>query len=59
MVIIGTPNANGWGARVFGRYWINWHAPYHLHFFNAIDGYCRAARDCPWFGLVASPVRNG
>ena len=34
MVIIGTPNANGWGARVFGRYWINWHAPYHLHCFS-------------------------
>jgi 2-polyprenyl-3-methyl-5-hydroxy-6-metoxy-1,4-benzoquinol methylase len=34
MVIIGTPNANGWGARVFGRHWINWHAPYHLHLFS-------------------------
>jgi len=34
MVIIGTPNANGWGARFFGRYWINWHAPYHLHCFS-------------------------
>lgn len=34
MVIIGTPNANGWGVRLFGRYWINWHAPYHLHCFS-------------------------
>lgn len=34
MVIIGTPNANGWGVRVFGRHWINWHAPYHLHCFS-------------------------
>lgn len=33
-VIIGTPNASGWGVRVFGRYWINWHAPYHLHCFS-------------------------
>jgi len=34
MVIIGTPNANGWGARVLGRYWITWHVPYHLHCFS-------------------------
>jgi len=33
-VIISTPNANGWGAHFFGRRWINWHAPYHLHHFS-------------------------
>jgi len=33
-VIISTPNANGWGAHLFGRRWINWHAPYHLHHFS-------------------------
>jgi 2-polyprenyl-3-methyl-5-hydroxy-6-metoxy-1,4-benzoquinol methylase len=33
MAILSTPNARGWGAKVFGRYWINWHAPYHLQFF--------------------------
>lgn len=33
-VIISTPNASGWGARLFGRRWINWHAPYHLHHFS-------------------------
>jgi len=33
-VILTTPNANGWGARVFGRKWINWHAPYHLQFYS-------------------------
>ena len=26
--ILSTPNANGWGAKVFGRRWINWHTPY-------------------------------
>lgn len=34
MAILSTPNANGWGAKFFGRFWINWHAPYHLHHFS-------------------------
>lgn len=34
VAILSTPNAGGWGARVFGRRWINWHVPYHLHFFS-------------------------
>lgn len=34
-VVISTPNANGWGANVFRRYWVNWHTPYHLQFFSA------------------------
>jgi 2-polyprenyl-3-methyl-5-hydroxy-6-metoxy-1,4-benzoquinol methylase len=34
MAILSTPNANGWGAKLFGRIWINWHAPYHLHHFS-------------------------
>jgi 2-polyprenyl-3-methyl-5-hydroxy-6-metoxy-1,4-benzoquinol methylase len=33
-LIISTPNANGWGRRVFGRKWINWHAPYHVQMFS-------------------------
>jgi len=32
--VLSTPNANGWGAKLFGRRWINWHAPYHLHHFS-------------------------
>ena len=34
VAILSTPNAGGWGAKVFGRRWINWHTPYHLHFFS-------------------------
>lgn len=32
--ILSAPNAGGWGARIFGRCWINWHAPYHVQFFS-------------------------
>lgn len=32
--ILSTPNANGWGAWLFGRKWINWHTPYHLQHFS-------------------------
>ncbi len=34
MVVLSVPNANGWGAKVFGRKWINWHAPYHMQHFS-------------------------
>jgi len=33
-VILSTPNSNGWGARCFGRRWINWHIPYHMQHFS-------------------------
>lgn len=32
--ILSTPNSGGWGAKLFGVKWLNWHAPYHLHFFS-------------------------
>ncbi|MDP1613831.1 MAG: class I SAM-dependent methyltransferase [Sulfuritalea sp.] len=32
-LIFSTPNGCGWGQRLFGIRWINWHAPYHLHYF--------------------------
>lgn len=32
--ILSTPNSNGWGAKIFGKKWINWHAPYHLQHFS-------------------------
>jgi 2-polyprenyl-3-methyl-5-hydroxy-6-metoxy-1,4-benzoquinol methylase len=33
-LLVSTPNAQGWGARAFGRFWIHWHAPYHQQFFS-------------------------
>jgi 2-polyprenyl-3-methyl-5-hydroxy-6-metoxy-1,4-benzoquinol methylase len=34
LAILTTPNVEGWIRRLFGRRWINWHAPYHLQFFT-------------------------
>lgn len=34
VAVLSTPNASGWGAKLFGKYWINWHTPYHLQFFS-------------------------
>ncbi|NJD54807.1 MAG: class I SAM-dependent methyltransferase [Nitrospirae bacterium] len=34
IAVLSTPNANGWGAKLFKKRWINWHAPYHLHHFS-------------------------
>lgn len=33
-LVLATPNAASIAASVFGKCWINWHAPYHLHFFS-------------------------
>lgn len=34
MLIVSTPNIQGWGSKVFGNFWIHWHTPYHLQFFT-------------------------
>jgi SAM-dependent methyltransferase len=33
-LVFSTPNGCGWGQRLFGTRWINWHAPYHLQHFS-------------------------
>lgn len=53
--IVSTPNASGWGARLFGGRWINWHAPYHLHFFSRHSMRIAAARagmQCRFLGTI-------
>jgi hypothetical protein len=34
VAILSMPNADGWGAKAFGRRWLHWHIPYHLQFFS-------------------------
>ena len=33
-VWISLPNSNSWLRKVFGRFWINWHVPFHLFHFS-------------------------
>ncbi|MCG6167621.1 class I SAM-dependent methyltransferase [Leptospira sp. FAT2] len=42
--IATTPNSNGFGTFFFGRKWINWHTPYHLHHFSKKSIYSLASR---------------
>lgn len=34
-VWISCPNSRSWLRAVFGRYWINWHVPFHIAHFSA------------------------
>lgn len=34
LLIMSTPNADGWGKKLFGKRWVNWHTPYHLQIFS-------------------------
>jgi len=34
VLVLSFPNASGWGQRIFGRRWINWHVPYHMQFYS-------------------------
>lgn len=33
-VWVSCPNIESWSARLFGRYWINWHVPFHITHFD-------------------------
>lgn len=33
-VWISCPNIQSWQRHLFGRYWINWHVPFHITFFS-------------------------
>ena len=44
VLIVTIPNSNGWGCKIFGNRWINWHAPYHLHHFSKKSIYTLAKK---------------
>lgn len=54
IAILSTPNAGGWGARLFGHRWINWHAPYHVQFFSRHSMQIAAEQA----GLVVAKVKT-
>jgi 2-polyprenyl-3-methyl-5-hydroxy-6-metoxy-1,4-benzoquinol methylase len=54
MAVLSTPNAAGWGARLFGPRWLHWHSPYHLQFFSR-DSLRRAAAQA---GLRVETLRT-
>ena len=39
-VWISCPNIESWQRDVFGRYWINWHVPFHITFFSVATLKC-------------------
>jgi len=32
---VSCPNVDSWAAELFGKYWINWHVPFHITHFDA------------------------
>jgi len=34
LLLITTPNADAWGRRLFGKYWVGWDVPRHFHIFS-------------------------
>jgi SAM-dependent methyltransferase len=51
LLVLSTPNPEGWGARLLGSYWVHWHIPYHQHFFSYTS--MRIAADRAGFELVS------
>lgn len=50
--IVSTPNPEGLLARLIGRRWVNWHAPYRLQFFTKKS--MRTAANAVGFDLVGT-----
>lgn len=54
-LVVAVPNTGSIYCRLFGRRWVNWHIPYHLHHFNR---YCLQAlgRRSGWQLLSARTI---
>lgn len=44
-VILSFPNFNSVYRKILGRYWLNWHVPYHINFFTE-ESFKKLARSC-------------
>lgn len=53
-VVVTTPNPDSFGARLYGRRWLNWHVPYHMQFYTKRSMAVVAERA----GLVLTGVRT-
>jgi SAM-dependent methyltransferase len=49
-VWISCPNSRSWLRSLFGRYWINWHAPFHIVHFST-ETLVRLLRDAGFTGV--------
>jgi 2-polyprenyl-3-methyl-5-hydroxy-6-metoxy-1,4-benzoquinol methylase len=52
--IMSTPNANGWGAKFFGKKWLNWHVPYHQQFLSKHSLYLLAEK----YGFLVEEIQT-
>jgi 2-polyprenyl-3-methyl-5-hydroxy-6-metoxy-1,4-benzoquinol methylase len=51
-VWISTPNIESWQRKFFGRFWINWHIPFHVFFFS--DSTISTLLTNSGFGIIKS-----
>lgn len=54
--ILSTPNSHSLAAKLFGRRWAHWHAPYHLQFFTTRS--MRKAADRAGLNFEGSTTRT-
>jgi len=56
-VILSFPNINSLYRKIFGRYWLHWHVPYHINFFSK-NSFSILAGRCNFKITVVKTVTN-
>jgi 2-polyprenyl-3-methyl-5-hydroxy-6-metoxy-1,4-benzoquinol methylase len=57
IIVLSVPNPRGWGRYCFGRRWINWHAPYHLHHYT-LESMAYASREAGLIGIKTKTITS-